>query len=130
MIKTNKGKIYSVSFTDPKEENKQSYGMNVYATCEEHARQIFKAIEPDAVITEVKDYDDCVSEHYDEGVKISEIELAQKVMYAIIDELKKDEEVDVEYADDVLDMAFSMTRWALHYVEVEANKKRKEESHD
>lgn len=110
-VKTNRGKIYKVTFTTKDmPEGVKGYEENIYATCEDHARQIFTSVYEDAVITDIEEYDDCISEHYS---SIPEVALAQNMMWAMIDKIKEDRSVSEENIYNVVDTACAMTKAAL-----------------
>lgn len=110
-MEVNQGKIFTVDFTDPKEDNKTTYVNNIYAVCEDHAKRIFERIEPDAIVVKVNEVEDCYSEDYEES--IPEINLAKNIMFAIFEEMRKDEKVTTDYALATLDIAYTMTKMAL-----------------
>jgi len=110
-MEVNQGKIFTVDFTDPKEDNKTTYVANIYAVCEEHAKRIFQTVEPDTKVVKVNEVDDCYSENYEES--IPEINLAKNIMFAIFEEMRKDEKVTTDYALATLDIAYTMTKMAL-----------------
>lgn len=63
-VKTNEGKIYEVAFRDKTEKKGCTYSYYVYATCEEHARQIVESYDENAAIYAIDEFGDCISQHY------------------------------------------------------------------
>lgn len=130
-MKTNSGKIYRVEYTTPDmEDGALGYEENVYATCEGHARQIFEAAhEGTTRIKNIEEYDDCISQHYEERSMVPEFAVAEDMMYAMLDVLRGDKDVKIYNAEHVIDIACSMAKTAIKEAEVlyDENHPRKEE---
>jgi len=118
-MKTNSGKIYRVEYTTPDmEKGVVGYETMVYATCEEHAWQIFYAANKDATIKNVEEVDDCISQHYKERSMVPEFAVAEDMMYAMLDVFRGDKEVKIYNAEHVIDIACSMAKTAIKEAEM------------
>ncbi len=129
-MKTNSGKIYRVEYTTPNmEKGVLGFETLVYASCEEHAWQIFYAANKDATIKNVEEVDDCISQHYEEKSMVPEFAVAEDMMYAMLDVLRDDKNVKIYNAEHVIDIACSMAKTAIKEAEVlyDENHPKKEE---
>jgi len=113
-IKTNSGNIYDVDYTIEGDADKgQVYSQKVYATCREHAEQIFKAANPTiCAIKEIELVDDAISQHYQEGSKVPEFATAENMMWAMLDVLRTSG-IKETAANEVIDIACSMMKTAV-----------------
>lgn len=113
-IKTNSGNIYDVDYTIEGDADKgQVYSQRVYATCREHAEQIFKAANPSiCVIKGIELFDDAISQHYQEGSNVPEFATAENMMWAMLDVLRN-ADIKESAANEVIDIACSMMKAAL-----------------
>jgi len=123
-MKTNSGKAYNVIF---KNAQGTELGVLIYATCKEHAEQIFRSwCDEGDTISVIEEDCNCISEHYEQKSQIPEFALAEDMMYAMIDVMLKSKTVPEYNADSVVDIACSMTKAALKTAMKEYHNKEKE----
>lgn len=121
-MKTNSGKIYEVIYQIEGDNNKTItadgeeqayYSVNVYATCEEHAKQIFDEAYKDEKIASctIEETEDCISQHYDElSVSNPQLAMAEKLCLSMFDILLNDDKVEAEDLLAVIDIAAELTK--------------------
>lgn len=113
-VKVNEGHIYEIEYVFEGESG-QVYSEFVYATCREHAMQIFLSAREDCIVKNCEETDVCISQHYDidERAVIPEHRLAENIMYSALEVISKDKAVSEENIGYVLDLAITMIEKAV-----------------
>ena len=66
----------------------------------------------------IEEYDDCISQHYEERSMVPEFAVAEDMMYAMLDVLRGDKDVKIYNAEHVIDIACSMAKTAIKEAEM------------
>lgn len=65
-VRTNTGKFFDVICHSESENAEKKFSYYVYAVNEKHAQQIVESYDADAVVEEVEEQGDAISQHYGE----------------------------------------------------------------
>lgn len=113
-VKVNEGHLYEIEYV-VEGESGQVYSEFVYATCKDHAMQIFHSAKENCIVKNCNFSEVCISQHYANVRRavIPEHRLAEDIMYSALEVVLKDKEVTEENIGYVLDLAMTMIKKAV-----------------